>query len=58
MKLRDKLSILRDFEKGEITPYEIVAALNGTLKDDGGSDTSDDEVLDDEKKEIISIDKE
>ena len=32
LRVREKRSILRDLERGEVTPYEIVAGLDGSLK--------------------------
>jgi hypothetical protein len=43
LRERERRTILRDLERGDVTPAEIVAALNGKIDTSRGGDDDDDE---------------
>ena len=43
LRERERRTILRDLERGDVTPAEIVAALNGKIDVSRGGDDDDDE---------------
>lgn len=51
LRERERRTILRDLERGDVTPAEIVAALNGKIDTSRGDDDDDDDEDEDGDKD-------